>query len=160
MTRFDGFENIGRLVGTALSPIILMNLGKFACFGLQVGCVFLGALYIALFLPPVSPRCKNSKLQQEGTSLDCKLKKGNSVILKRTLSDILKEFVIYPLVDLVKSLCKRRPRGLHWLILLQILVYALYAFAFQEFELRYLFMSKTFHGFGPVDFAIFNVYRG
>ena len=76
MTRFDGFENIGRLVGTALSPIILMNLGKFACFGLQVGCVFLGALYIALFLPQISPKNENSKPQQEGTFLHSGLQRG------------------------------------------------------------------------------------
>ena len=69
MTRFDGFENIGLLVGTALSPVILMKLGRFACFGLQVGFVFLGALYIALFLPQISPKNENSKPQQEGTSL-------------------------------------------------------------------------------------------
>ena len=148
MTRFDGFENIGLLVGTALSPVILMNIGRIAIFGLQLGCVFLGAVYIALFLPQISP-----KLQQKGTS--------SSVVLpKRTLSFLIKEFVIFPLADLVKCLCKKRPRGLHWLILMQISVYALYAFAFEEYHLRYFFMSKAFQGFGPVDFAIFNVYRG
>ena len=83
MTRFDGFENIGLLVGTALSPIILMNLGKFACFGLQVGFVFLGALYIALFLPQTSPKnenLENFKPQQEGTSLQSRLKRENSAM--------------------------------------------------------------------------------
>ena len=83
MTRFDGFENIGRLVGTALSPIILMNLGKFACFGLQVGCVFLGILYIVLFLPKISPKdedLENCKLQQDSTALHSELKKENSAI--------------------------------------------------------------------------------
>ena len=155
MTRFDGFENIGLLVGTALSPVILMKLGRFACFGLQVGFVFLGALYIALFLPQISPKnenLENSKLQQEGTSA--------MALPKRTPSNICKEFVIFPLLDLVKCLCKKRPRGLHWLILMQISVYALYTFALEEYHLRYLYMSKMFHGFGPVDFAIFNVYRG
>ena len=79
---------------------------------------------------------------------------------KRTPINIFKEFVIFPLVDLVKSLCKRRPRGLHWLILMQISVYALYTFGLEEYHLRYLFMSNIFHGFGPVDFAIFSIYRG
>ena len=79
---------------------------------------------------------------------------------KRTPINIFKEFVIFPLVDLGKSLCKRRPRGLHWLILMQISVYALYTFGLEEYHLRYLFMSKIFHGFGPVDFAIFSIYRG
>ena len=82
------------------------------------------------------------------------------VLPKRTPSDIFKEFVVFPLVDLVKCLCKKRPGGLHWLILMQISVFALYVFGFEEYHLRYLFMSKTFDGFGPVDFAIFNVYRG
>ena len=54
MTRFDGFENIGLLVGTALSPVILMNIGRIAIFGLQLGCVFLGTIYISLFLPQIS----------------------------------------------------------------------------------------------------------
>ena len=156
MTRFDGFENIGLLVGTALSPVILMNIGRIAIFGSQLGCVFLGTIYIALFLPQISPKnenLENPKLQQEGTS-------SSIVLPKRTLSLIIKEFVIFPLLDLVKCLCKKRPRGLHWLILMQISVYALYAFAFEEYHLRYFFMSKSFQGFGPVDFAIFNVYRG
>ena len=81
MTRFDGFENIGLLVGTALSPVIITYLGKFACFILQVGCVFLGALYIALFLPKTSPKNENLVAKQDGTSLHSGLKKGeNSAI--------------------------------------------------------------------------------
>ena len=149
MTRFDGFGSIGHLVGTALSPVIIMYLGKFACFILQVGCVFLGALYIALFLPQISSKNENLVAKQEDTYLP-----------KTTLLDIFKEFVVLPLADLVKCLCKKRPRGLHWLILLQLSVYALYSFASEELYLRYLFMSKLFHGFGPINFAIFNVYRG
>ena len=149
MTRFDGFENIGLLIGTALSPVIIMYLGKFACFILQVGCVFLGTLYIALFLPQISSKNENLVAKQEDIYLP-----------KRTPLDTFKEFVVIPLVDLVKCLCKKRPRGLHWLILLQISVYALYTFALEEYHLRYLFMSKMFHGFGPINFAIFNVYRG
>ena len=65
MTRFDGFENIGLLIGTALSPVIIMYLGKFACFILQVGCVFLGILYIALFLPQISSKNENLVAKQK-----------------------------------------------------------------------------------------------
>ena len=69
MTRFDGFGSIGHLVGTALSPVIIMYLGKFACFILQVGCVFLGALYIALFLPKISSKNENLAAKQKDTYL-------------------------------------------------------------------------------------------
>ena len=76
--------------------MIIMYLGKFACFILQVGCVFLGALYIALFLPQISSKNENLVAKQEDTYLP-----------KTTPLDIFKEFVVLPLADLVKCLSKK-----------------------------------------------------
>ena len=120
-------------LGMILSPIILDNVGRFGNYGLQVGCNFAAIVYIIIFIPQTKSK-KKSK-------------------------NILKDLIISPLHDMFKCLFKKRPNGMHWLIAIQFLQYGFYVFAFEEIIVRYFFMLKTFEGFGPVKFAMFNIYE-
>ena len=66
---------------------------------------------------------------------------------KITSKNIFMDLLILPLIDMIKTLLKRRPRGMHWLIAIQMFAFALYWFVVQEFHLRYLYMLKSFDGF-------------
>ncbi len=60
--------------------------------------------------------------------------------------------------DMFKTIFKKRPRGLHWLIMTQIYMFATYWFVLEEKGLKYLYMLKTFEGFTGTDFATFMVF--
>ena len=133
LTRFDGMEKVGSLIGIILSPIVFLKLGRYGNFGLATLSVGLSILYTCIFIP-------------------------NNPSVKKNRSNYCKKFVINPLVDMVKTIFKRRPKGLHWLIAIQFVAYAMYCLSHEEFMLRYFFLQNIFEGFGPVEFAVLNVY--
>ena len=134
LARFDGFERVGSLLGVALSPIIFLYLGRFGNYGFELICVFISIIWIIFLIP------------------------NNQTTAEKDKSNIVKQFVLNPLRDVTKSLFKRRPNGMHWLILIQIFNYATYVFCFEEVKMRYFFLQKTFDDFGPVKYAYLNTY--
>ena len=134
LARYDGFETIGQLVGTILAPIVLVNIGIFGTYSISIGCGVLMFLYIFIFIPHT-------------------LSKRNST------KNFITEFMISPLIDMFKTLFKRRPRGMHWLIGIQIYAFASYWFTIQEIFMRYLFMLKTFEGFDAISYSWFYNYE-
>ena len=132
-SRYDGFETIGQLVGTALSPIILTQVGPLGIYITFLSGLSIALIYVFLAIPNDIPNKKNS-------------------------TKIFKDFFVTPVIDMFKALFKRRANGLHWLIALQMLAFLLIWFSIQELEMKYLYMLKTFEGFDGVDHSHFSIY--
>ena len=133
LARYDGVEVSGMLAGTALSPIILFSIGAFGNYGIKIGSGLIAICYITIFIPH-----KPSE--------------------KITSNNIFMDLLILPLIDMIKTLLKRRPRGMHWLIAIQMFAFALYWFVVQEFHLRYLYMLKTFDGFDGTSYSWYIIF--
>ena len=134
LARYDGLESAGEVLGNILAPIILVNIGIYGNYGIASGCSILTLLYILIFIPH-KPSTRNST------------------------RNFFMEFMISPIIDMFKTLFKRRPQGLHWLIGIQIYAFGSYWFTLQEHSVRYLFMLKTFEGFDRVSMSWFNIYN-
>ena len=169
LARYDGFEtfgaifgklylntyylhcivpsNIGRNVGIhilillfisgfALSPIILDNFGPLTNYGINIGCFVTAIVYTFIFIPhQPSPTKKASK-------------------------NMLKDLLISPIYDMIKCLFKRRERGMHWLIAIQIYLLSTYWFALYEIaDMRYLYMLKTIDGFTGQGYSYYTTYN-
>ena len=78
---------------------------------------------------------------------------------KKVSQNICKTLLVMPVIDMFRCLFKRRDKGLHWLIAIQIFLFVTYWFAvYEEGELRYLYMLKTFDGFSGADYSYYNAY--
>ena len=75
-----------------------------------------------------------------------------------TRKSFLDEFLFTPLVNMFKTMFKRRRHGLHIMIGLQYFLYASYSFTWGEKYIRYFYMLKTFEGFNAADYSIFYAY--
>ena len=133
LARFDGFERVGSLLGVAVSPLIFVHMGRFGNYGLELLCVIISIVYTIYLVP------------------------NNDITAEKDTSNFVRQFVFNPLKDMLKTIFKWRPNGIHWLIFIQILNYAIYCFCFEETGMRYLFLQKTFH-IGPVEYAILNTF--
>jgi MFS family permease len=130
LARFDGTENIGKIVGTILSPIILTYMGRYGNYGFKAGFTLLSIIYIIMFVKE-TPKEKESL---------------NSAKENCNFGKMIKTFVIHPLRDMVKTLFKIRPKKLHILIAVQFYMFGSYWFILEEKALKYLYMLKTFEG--------------
>ena len=124
---------MGKFFGVILSPIILLHLEKFGNYGLQLGCNILAIIYTLKFIPKTPS--------------------------KRTHKNIFMDYMVLPLLNMFQCLFKQRPKGVHWLIAIQVYMYTSYIFAVHVNLLRYLFMLKTFENFDSSDYAMFNMYN-
>ena len=52
-----------------------------------------------------------------------------------------------PWMERYYLLFRKRPKGVHWLIAIQVYAFASYWFVLEEKALKYLFMLKNFDGF-------------
>ena len=64
---FDGTDVLALVVGTVLSPIIKNSLGRYANYGLKVGCSALSLLYIIFLVkePPKNVEDMNKKQEKD-----------------------------------------------------------------------------------------------
>ena len=134
LARYDGFEVIGMLIGTVLSPIVLVSIGAYGNYGIKAGSAFLAFLYILVVIP-------------------------HSPAKRQSTKNFIMDFFISPIIDMLKTLFKRRPRGMHWLIAIQIYAFASYWFTLQEMFMKYLFMLKVFEGFDGIGYSWFTIYE-
>ena len=73
--------------------------------------------------------------------------------------NICRNLIVTPVIDMFRCLFKRRDRGLHWLIAIQIFLFIAYWFVvYETAEMRYLYMLKTFDGFSGADYSYYNAY--
>ena len=140
LARFDGFELIGRISGSLVSPIIANKVDRYANFSLKLGCDFIVVLYL-IFVIKDTPTIIDPKNQG-----------------KTSIGEKLKTFVFTPLYDMFKTLFKIRPNGVHVLIAIQFFMYASYCFILEEKSLKYFFLLKTFEGFTATDYSRFFAY--
>ena len=144
-------------------------------------CTFGAILHTMIFVPQAKNKCgsnagsnlenfvlmENWKMEKDG-SLKIEMVKYSTATHNSTEkwennpksknTNVVTEFLLLPLYDLVKCLFKKRSQGLHWLIFIQLACYAMYTFSFEEISMRYLFMFKQFDGIEQVDYANFNIY--
>ena len=63
------------------------------------------------------------------------------------------KLLVTPVIDMFRCLFKKRDKGLHWLIAIQIFLFITYWFVvYETAEMRYLYMLKTFDGFSGADY--------
>ena len=72
---------------------------------------------------------------------------------------LIDEYLFTPLISMFKSLFKRRPHGLHILIVLQFFLFAIYTFTWVEFSMRYLYMLKVFEDFNAAGYSLHYAYN-
>ena len=132
LARYDGFEVLGRLAGTYFSPIVKNNLGAPYNYALKIICLILVLVYVAFCVKETSD-------------------KKFAVACQNAL-DWFK-----PLVDMWKAMTKIRP-NLNLILAIQYIVFAIYAFSFEEEMIRYLYMQKAFDGFSGEDFAYLTMF--
>ena len=132
--RIDGFEVIGKISGTLMSPVILNQLSATYSYSFKICCTVMALIYVALMVktPPNKPM---TKMKKNFKSID----------------------LFTPLFDMVKTLFTKRPKKLHWILLVQFSMYAIYCASYEEELLRYLFLQKSF-GFTGTDFAYLTVF--
>ena len=135
LARIDGFEVIGKISGTLLSPIILKKLNARFNYGFKLISMFLAIIYVILRVkgPP-----KSNKLNRTKTTL------GKSLI--------------QPLIDMFNALFTKRPNKLHCILAIQYLLYCIWMFSVEEELMRYLYLQKVLDGFDGTDFAYLTVF--
>ena len=129
MGRIDGFEVIGKIFGTLISPFIVNHLSATYSYSFKICCTLIALIYVALMVktPPGNPMTK--------------FRKNFKFI------DLFK-----PFLDMCKTLFTKRPNKLHWILFMQFSMYAIYCASHEEELMRYLYLQKSF-GFTGTDFA-------
>ena len=153
---FDGAESLASLTGIILSPIIMNKFGRYTSYGLRCGCTFLSIAYAIICLK--KPQLNNVDVCSADTySADTyKITQNNhSLTMKEKIISFPTEFIFKPFMDMIKTVFKRRPHGLHILVALQFYLYGSYSFTWPERQIRYLYMLKTFEGFDGADYSKF-----
>ena len=73
--------------------------------------------------------------------------------------NICTKLLVTPVIDMFRCLFKKRDKGLHWLIAIQIFLFITYWFVvYETAEMRYLYMLKTFDGYSGADYSYYNAY--
>ena len=140
IARLDGVETLSIMIGTLLSPIIVEKLTFYGSYGFYGGFVVLAALYLKLFVKePI-------KRKKDGSSKE-----------KRSTRDVFYSTLVTPLLDIKSLLTKKRKAILIILIVLQLIIYCTYIFAYYSNTLLYLYMLIKFEGFTAADYAYFTV---
>ena len=131
--RVDGFEVLGKITGTLLSPLVLNSLGATFNYAFKFCFILVATIYVAIMV------------KMPGNSSQEPRKNFN-------ITDLFK-----PVVELLKTLFARRPNKLHWLLLVQFIVYAGYKCSYEEELIRFLYLQKSF-GFTGTDYAYLTVF--
>ena len=71
----------------------------------------------------------------------------------------LRDLLVSPVIEMFRCLFKKRSGGLHWLIAIQIYLFATYWFAGYVYNMRYLYLLKTINGFTGSDFSYYTSYN-
>ncbi len=143
IARLDGTETLATIAGTLLSPLVDKHLGPIGNYGLFGGFTLLSAIYLKICVREPIKNKSNKKLQLE------QFPKSSGVFYTT---------FVMPLMDMKTLLVKPRKRILTILILLQLIVYCTYIFAFNSTSsVLYLYMLIRFEDFQPEDFAYFSV---
>ena len=137
----DGLILLATFMGTLLSPIIMENFSRYANYGIRCGCTFLAFSY-AIFVVK-EPQTEAKEETQKAANI----------------FDFFQQSVFKPIFDWVKVVFKKRPNGLHYLILLWFYIYATYYFVMEETLLRYLYMQLTFEGFDGIDYSRYSLFE-
>ena len=136
LARYDGFETIGCISGTLLSPIVLNNLSATASYSFRIGADFIALLYLLIFIKePANTKSRNTKVYRSKIQL-----------------------LFKPLKDMFGALFRLRPNGIHILLGIQYFCFASYWFTIPENELKYLYLQNTL-GFNGTDFSWLTVFR-
>ena len=142
IARLDGTETISTVIGTLLSPIISEKLTYYGSYGLYGGMIVLAALYLKFFVrEPIKKKKDESKNSKE----------------KRSAYNVLYSTLVTPLIDIKTLVVKKRKNILTIIIILQLIIYAVYVFAYYSNGLLYLYMLVKFEGFTAADYSYFTV---
>ena len=132
--RIDGFEVMGNIFGTLISPLIVNQLSATYSYSFKICCTVIALIYVALMVktPPGNPMTKFRK---------------NFKFIE----------LFKPFLDMCKTLFVCRPNKLHWIVFVQFVLYAIYSSSWEEEQVRYLYLQKSF-GFTGTDFAYLHVF--
>ena len=120
-----------------LSPVILRYAGALTNYGLEIGCTTIALIYTIIFIPNKSSSSTNHN--QKGA--------------------LVRDIIVAPVIDMFHCLFRKRDRGLHWLIAIQIFLASTYWFTIYEFsEMRYLYLLKTMDGFTGSQYSYYSTY--
>ena len=145
IARLDGTETLATIAGTLLSPLVNQYLGPIGNYGLFGGFTLLSAIYLKICVREPIKNKSEKKLELEEHH-------------PRSSSGVFYTTLVMPLMDMKALLLKPRKRILTILILIQLIVYCTYIFAFNSTtSLLYLYMLVRFEDFQPEDFAYFSV---
>ena len=133
LARIDGFEVLGTISGTLLSPLVLDHLGAIYCYSFQLTCSLLVFIYVLM-------RVKT-------------FKKTKTASKKLGVSSLFQ-----PLVDLAKTVFVRRPCKVHYILAIQFGLYSIYCSSIEERRMKYLYLQKVLEGFTGSDDAYMTVF--
>ena len=133
LARVDGFEVLGTISGTLLSPLVLDHLGAMYCYIFKLICTLVVFVYVFI-------RVKKSQRTKA-----VKSKLGFKTLLN-------------PLVDLTKTIFVRRPCKVHYILAIQFGLYAIYCSSIEERRMKYLYLQKVLDGFTGSDDAYMTVF--
>ena len=94
-----------------------MYAGALTNYGVEIGCTTIALIYTIIFIPNKSSSSANHN--QKGA--------------------LVRDIIVAPVIDMFHCLFRKRDRGLHGLIAIQIFLASTYWFTIYEFsEMRYL----------------------
>ena len=125
---------MGNIFGTLISPLIVNQLSATYSYSFKICCTVIALIYVALMVktPPGNPMTKFR--------------------MNFKFIDLFK-----PFLDMCKTLFTKRPNKLHWIVFMQFALYAIYSSSWEEEQVRYLYLQKSF-GFTGTDFAYLHVF--
>ena len=127
LARLDGVELLGASFGIFLSPIILENLGSFACYGISTGTFLVAIVQCHFFVKePNEPKTEEEKVENKSSS------------------NWLVTAFVTPLLGMKSLLFKKRKQILKILILLQLMNFFIYWIVIEVGVLQYLYMFQVF----------------
>ena len=120
-----------------LSPVVYMYAGALSNYGVEIGCTTIAIIYTIIFIP----------------------NKSSSVIQKGASGNTFRDMIVSPVIDMFRCLFRKRDRGLHWLIAIQICCHSIYWFTIYDFtEMRYLYLLDTMDGFTGSQYSYYSTY--
>jgi len=133
LSRLDGIETFGAVIGTLLSPHIFKHLGYYGNYIISSGFFALAILYLILFVKEPIQKCYPNNKTNLGLNLNLKM--------------FWKTAIVTPLMEMKSVFTKERTGIAKLIISSLVLSFGLYVFSIQAFRLTYLYMMLVFDGF-------------
>ncbi|XP_059097126.1 lysosomal proton-coupled steroid conjugate and bile acid symporter SLC46A3-like [Tigriopus californicus] len=142
LARFDGVEQTGSLIGTLLSPVLFSAVGYLGCYSIRAVLHFLALVYMIFIAKEPHQRkgklFKTTKQTPDGS---------RSMSYLEVFWEGIMSIFIRPIIGMIQTVLRDRPKWLRLLLWIQLFIFAIYWFLWEENAILYLYALKCIPGY-------------